>query len=62
MTCRDCGRETGRDEAGLTRKLINRGCSWVLCYDCLAHRFRTTEDELKKMAQAFRESGCLLFQ
>lgn len=62
MKCRECQRETGRDESGLTKKLINRACPYVLCYHCLAKQFRTTEDELQKMARAFRESGCLLFQ
>ncbi len=62
MTCAECGAKVGRDECGLTRKLFNRGCSYCLCYACLATRFRTDTESLRQMAEAFRESGCMLFQ
>ncbi|MBQ1860689.1 MAG: hypothetical protein II141_05870 [Clostridia bacterium] len=61
MKCVTCGKSVSRDEAGLTRKLINRGTSEYLCYDCLAVRFRTTVPALHDMAEAFRQAGCTLF-
>ena len=59
--CCQCGRPVGRDEVGLTKKLINRGSTEYLCLSCLARRFRVTEDALRAMAEDFRRSGCTLF-
>ncbi len=62
MSCAGCGKEPlSRDEIGLTKKLINRGASVCYCIDCLAARFRVTPEQLRDMAQAFRENGCTLF-
>lgn len=59
--CRSCHSPLSRDEAGLTRKLINRGCTEFLCYDCLAKHFRVSVDLLKEKVEHFREMGCMLF-
>ena len=62
MTCAACGRgPLTRDEQGLTKKLINRGATQCLCLDCLSAKFRVPREELLRMAEAFRESGCTLF-
>ena len=59
--CRSCHSPLSRDEAGLTRKLINRGCTEFLCYDCLAKHFCVSVDLLKEKVEHFREMGCMLF-
>ena len=59
--CIRCGAPLSRDEIGLTKKLINRGCTEFLCYACLAKHFQVTTDELHHKVQEFREMGCTLF-
>ena len=61
-TCQRCGAPLTRDEIGLTKKLINRGCTEFLCYECLAKHFRVSVDLLKAKVEQFREMGCTLFQ
>ena len=60
--CRRCGAPLTRDEIGLTKKLINRGCTEFLCYPCLAERFDVTVDLLRDKVEQFREMGCTLFE
>ncbi|MBQ9251690.1 MAG: hypothetical protein IJ188_03535 [Clostridia bacterium] len=62
MRCAKCGRELTGMETGLTRKLINRAAVECFCLTCLAERFRVTEDQLREMAEAFRQAGCTLFK
>ena len=60
-TCKHCGVSLTRDEIGLTKKLINRGTTQFLCYECLAKHFRVTVDLLREKVEQFREMGCTLF-
>ena len=60
--CQICRASLTRDEIGLTKKLINRGCTEFLCFACLAKRFDVTTDDLHRKAEEFREMGCTLFQ
>ncbi len=60
--CLQCGSPLTRDEVGLTKKLINRGCTEFLCYGCLAKRFDVTVDLLREKVEQFREMGCTLFE
>lgn len=60
--CRRCHIPLTNDEVGLTKKLINRGCTEFLCYPCLAEHFRVSVELLKEKAEQFREMGCLLFE
>ena len=62
MKCSLCGNPLGRDEIGLSKKLISRAIQEGYCYACLSRKFRTTETQLHDMADAFRKSGCTLFQ
>jgi len=62
MTCARCGRPISSDEAGLTRKLVNRGATELFCFDCLGGMFHASRDKLEDMIRAFREAGCTLFQ
>lgn len=59
--CLQCASPLSRDEIGLTKKLINRGCTEFLCYACLAKRFDVTVEELRRKVEEFREMGCTLF-
>ena len=61
MNCKKCGNPVSSDEIGLNKKLINRGITEYLCGDCLAAHFKLTRDDLQKMADHFREMGCVLF-
>ncbi len=61
LTCESCGRPLGRDDMGLTRKLINRGATKYLCIDCLAQMFEVTRQDLEKKIEEFRQMGCTLF-
>ena len=60
--CKQCGASLTHDEVGLTKKLINRGCTEFLCYHCLAEHFRVTEDVLHQKVEEFRAIGCTLFE
>ncbi len=61
-TCIRCSAALTRDEIGLTKKLINRGCTEFMCYDCLAKHFDVTVTLLREKVEQFREMGCLLFE
>jgi len=61
VTCADCGRELTRDERGLSYKLISRAAEDLYCLSCLSRRFSLTEEELRRLADQFREAGCTLF-
>ena len=60
-TCKVCCRELTRDEIGLTKKLINRGTTRFLCYECLAKHFQVSVELLREKVEEFREMGCTLF-
>ena len=60
--CIRCGAALTKDEVGLTKKLINRGCTEFLCFHCLAEHFQVTEYELHRKVLEFREMGCTLFE
>ena len=57
-----CHAPLTNDEIGLTKKLINRGTTEFLCYECLANHFRVTVELLREKVEQFREMGCTLFQ
>lgn len=59
--CAACGRGITRDEAAVTRKLINRGTDTFFCAACLAARFRVEPEVIRKKIAQFREMGCTLF-
>lgn len=61
-TCIRCGAPLTNDEIGLTKKLINRGTTQFLCYECLAKHFQVTVALLKEKVEQFREMGCMLFE
>lgn len=59
--CAGCGRLLTRDEAALTRKLVNRGARVFYCLTCLSTRFDVSEEVLREKIVQFREMGCTLF-
>ena len=61
MKCSLCEKPLDRDETGLSRKLISRGNRECFCMVCLGKRFRVTEEQLREMAEHFRQAGCTLF-
>ena len=60
--CKQCGAPLTPDEVGLTKKLINRGCTEYLCYGCMASHFQVTVELLHEKVRQFREMGCTLFE
>nr|MBR4281448.1 hypothetical protein [Clostridia bacterium] len=62
QSCLCCGIPLTPDEIGLTKKLVNRGCTEFRCYHCLAKQFQVTVDDLQRKVQEFREMGCTLFE
>ena len=60
-TCKNCGKTVSLDEIGLTKKLINRGASEFLCFECLEKEFHTTKDKLLELIERYKKSGCTLF-
>ena len=60
--CIRCGATLIPDEIGLTRKLINRGTTQFLCFECLARHFQVSVELLKEKVEHFREMGCMLFE
>ena len=60
--CIRCGAEITPDEVGLTKKLINRGLTEYLCFDCMAAHFRVSVELLREKVEHFREMGCMLFE
>ena len=61
VRCVRCGALLGKDDIGLTRKLINRGAEEFLCIACLADHFELTEDILRDKIREYRAMGCTLF-
>ena len=59
--CYKCNRELISDETALYKKTVDRMADEFLCIDCLAERFEATREELEKMIERLRESGCTLF-
>ena len=60
--CHRCRAPITPDEIGLTKKLINRGCTEFQCYNCLAEHFRVSVALLKEKVEQFRDMGCMLFE
>ena len=59
--CARCGAILTKDEAALTKKLINRGPEEFFCLSCLAEHFRVPEETLRQKIAEFRAMGCTLF-
>ena len=59
--CLQCASPLTRDEIALTKKLINRGTTRFLCYECLAKHFQVSVELLREKVEEFREMGCTLF-
>ena len=59
--CMKCGKRLSHTEKGLHKKLINRGAMEFMCITCLAEFYKTTEDELRELAEHFRKTGCRFF-
>ena len=61
MICRKCGTEITFNEAGLYKKLVNRGATDCLCINCLSEEFRIPVETLYKMIEEYKKAGCTLF-
>lgn len=59
--CADCGKPITKDEAALSRKLIDPDTEELYCLSCMAENFGCTQDDLKIKIQEFKEQGCTLF-
>ena len=61
VRCSRCGAVLGKDDIGLTRKMINRGAEKFLCIPCLAAHFQLPEAVLREKIMEFKAMGCTLF-
>ena len=61
MNCVNCGVPISYDEAGLSKKLINRNTVNLFCLACLARQFGVSEERLKEKIEEYRKAGCMLF-
>ena len=61
MRCVQCGKPVSSDEAGLTKKLVNRGTTDYLCFDCLGEKFKLQTEDMQELIAHFRAMGCTLF-
>ena len=55
------GAVLGRDDIGLTKKMVNRGATEFLCIACLAEHFDLTEEILREKIREVKAMGCRLF-
>ena len=61
--CYVCGKTPlGKDEIGLTKKLIDKKSHIFYCLPCLADYLEVTQDELLAKVEEFKEVGCTLFK
>ena len=59
--CAACGGTLGPDDAGATKKFVDRDTDSFLCMVCLCRQLGCTEEFLKDRIEFLRENGCLLF-
>ncbi|MCR5693565.1 MAG: hypothetical protein K6G89_01160 [Clostridia bacterium] len=59
--CAKCGAPLGKDDAGATRKFIDRDAEEFFCMRCLCSGLGCTESFLRSRIEFLRENGCLLF-
>ena len=59
--CVRCGAALGKDDIGLTKKMVNRGATEFFCLACLADHFRLPEEALREKIKEFKAMGCRLF-
>ena len=62
MKCAVCGGKVTPDDAGLTKKLINRAREDYLCRECLKKEFKLTDAQLDRLVENFKKAGCTLFK
>ncbi len=60
-TCIKCGKELGKTDIGLYKKMINRGASQFACVDCLSKEIGVPKEMLLEKAEQFKKAGCTLF-
>ncbi|MDE5832348.1 MAG: hypothetical protein K2H64_05090 [Desulfovibrio sp.] len=61
--CAWCGREPLKKiEIALSKKLLDFDPPLLLCLSCLGEETKCDEEELKYLAERFKEEGCGLFK
>lgn len=61
IRCGDCGVPLGNTEIALNLKLRGRAAGTFFCMQCLGKQLDCPREELKRIADFFRENGCELF-
>lgn len=61
MRCCGCGAPISRDEAAITRRLVNRGTTRYYCKVCLAGAFGVTTQDIDRRILYYKQTGCTLF-
>lgn len=60
--CYCCGKEIGKDEIGINKKMISVDITEFQCLPCLAEDFDTTVEELLTVIRIYKEQDCELFR
>ena len=60
--CYVCGKENlGKNEIGLTKKLLNLNAKRFYCLNCLAEYLEVETEFLLERVEEFKMQGCILF-
>ena len=60
--CYICNKEAlGKNEIGLTKKLLGNDSKWFYCLNCLAEHLEVDTEFLLIKVEEFKEQGCELF-
>ena len=60
--CYVCGKQNlGKNEIGLSKKLLGRKVKQFYCLECLAESIEVTAEELLAKIEEFKWQGCVLF-
>lgn len=62
MSCYKCKAPVCKDEAAITKKLVNRGTNRYYCMACLAEAFDISTEDIRRSIKHYKNIGCTLFQ
>ena len=60
--CKFCEIKLSKDEIALSKKLLGKDTTKLLCIACLADFLDCSEDDLYTKIIEFKEQGCTLFK
>ncbi|MDF2484567.1 MAG: hypothetical protein K0R46_735 [Herbinix sp.] len=61
VACCNCKKEVGDTEVALNLKLLGKHIGNFRCFGCLSVNLNCDRDKLIRLAQHYKDSGCILF-